>query len=597
MARQRFGQKQTRLSAEARAAAVESMKSCRMSFGGVLPNYVVAQVSAQTGVARATLRGWLAEADRVEALSPTEAEAEALAAEARRAASKRPGFEIRDEHLVIMRSHLNMKEAHQALFPEALRGSHGWVAYATFARAFKNLPASIREGILNGWDAMARHQTYLSMAAPHRNHTWHLDHTEADVWVSTNRGQVFRPWITCVRDNATGLRLAAVAYQGRPNEDSICDVLATAAAPKDYRLGKQTVTVGGLPTQLVLDNAREHFAEAVTKGAMLLGVLVAPTRAFYKHQNGPAESTFSGLNKQLLKGLPGYKKGGDGDNGQPLIAAKYADKVNPNEVLTFESFQLHLDKWLVDQNTKTRMHRLGNQTPLTAWADDQTPVRPASPETVRAMMLRASKGHAVNNEGIRFRGVDYLAPELTYYREKGLRVEVRYLKRETRFIEVFHDGAWVCRAVDRALLNPTQKRQILANRERDLDLLKRVNHAAKQDRLHRHMTTEADAYDGDDPESDTEGVVDEAVANVTDLTKARARKTPAKKKTTAKPSTETATDFERVDPTTPKRSKRSPAPSKTAAEQRREAKKNDQGRARIARRPGSNFGASPTDQQ
>lgn len=592
--------KRTRVDADTKAAVVEALRSYRTSFGDVLPNYVVAHVAAQFNLGGSTIRKWLTAADRMAALSPAEMTAAVVADQVRKTQMKRPGFEFTAEHLVAMRSHLNIKEAHADLFPESARGTEGWVAYSTFARAFKNLPASIREGILEGWDAMAKHQTYLSMAAPHRNHTWHLDHTEADVWVSTNRGQVFRPWVTCVRDNATGMRLAAVAYQGRPNEDSICDTLATAAHAKTYDHKGRDVTVGGLPTQLVLDNAKEHFAEAVTKGAMLLGVLIAPTRAFYKHQNGPAESTFSGLNKQLLKGMPGYKKGGDGDNGQPLIAAKYADKVDPNEVLTFESFQKHLDRWVVDQNTKTRMHRLGNQTPLTAWVDDPTPIREVAAETVRMMMLRASTQRAINGEGIRFRGVNYLAPELAYYREKGLRVEVRYLTRETRFIDVYFAGEWVCRAVDRELLTPGQKQQILANREKDLDLLKRVNHSAKQDRLHRHATTDADVYDDQDGDmAEAEVVVDDAVASVTDLTKARSRKpakTPAGKPAPAAQATDVA-EFERVDPTTPKRTKRSPAPAKTVAEKRRQDQKNAQSRARILQRPGSNFGDTPTDQQ
>lgn len=73
---------------------------------------------------------------------------------------------------------------------------------------------------------------------------------------------------------------------------------------REYQTSHGPLTVGGLPVQLVLDNGMEHFAEAVTKGALMLGVVINPTKAFYKHQNGPAESTFSGLNKQLFKALP-----------------------------------------------------------------------------------------------------------------------------------------------------------------------------------------------------------------------------------------------------------------------------------------------------
>ncbi|WP_176522994.1 Mu transposase C-terminal domain-containing protein [Blastococcus aggregatus] len=503
----------------------------------------------------------------------------------RRQDDKDGPFQINETHLTAIRSVLNRKEAHALLWPE--EDSPGRISYTTFTRAFKNLPPSIREGILHGWDAMGRHQVYLSMTAPHRNHTWHLDWTQADVWVSLPRGQVVRPWIGIVRDNATSMRLAAVAYVGRPNEDAMCDLLATAATTREYVLDGETILVGGLPVQLVLDNAREHFAEAVTRGAVMLGVVVAPTKAFYKHQNGPAESTFSGLNKQLLAGLPAYTKGGNGDDGKPLLCPDTPDKIDPDTILTIEDLQQRLDGWLVEKNTTGRVHRLGDQFPIVAWQDDPTEIRPVAVETVRAMMMRASFNRAINGEGIRFRGVDYLAPELNAYREKGFKVTVRYLARETRFIEVFDGDTWVCRAYDRRLLTETQRQAILRNRERDLDLLKRVNAAAVQDRIHRNATgDDTAAYDGDiDP--DVQEAVDEAIANVTDLNARRDRGRGAE---TVEPSA-----APRVDPTTPQRTKRSIAPSRTKSEEKRRDKKIQDAKERISKRPGSNFGGINDD--
>lgn len=573
---------------------LSALLAYRDTYGGVIPDFVLDTMKRQWGVAPRTMRWWIAEADKAAVMTAEEAartEAEKEARRRERGTTTRSPFELTEEHLVTVRSTLNVKAAHALLFPDDEKGQDGWVSYPTFARAFKNLPPSIRDGILDGWDAMAKRQVYLSMAAPHRNHTWHLDHTEADVWVSIRGGSIIRPHVSIVRDNATSMRLAAVAYVGRPNEDSICDLLATAAMLREYQSPNGSLAVGGLPVQLVLDNGMEHFAEAVTKGALMLGVVINPTKAFYKHQNGPAESTFSGLNKQLLKGLPGYKKGGNGDDGQPLIAPKYADKVDPDTVLTFESFQKHLDKWLVDKNTKQRLHRLGNQPPLVAWADDPTVIRDTPEETIRAMMQREATGRVVNAEGIRFRGVDYIAPELGYYRERGLRLTVRHLKRETRFIEVFDGDTWVCRAIDRTLLTESQRRAILLGRERDLALLKRINASANQDRLHRAQTDEAAAYDTEEPDAESSAAmqaVEEAVNKVTDIKQARSQKTrtPAD---TPTPATDRP-DMERVDPTTPKRSKRQHAPSRHAQRREKQEKKDNQSRARLLQRPGSNFG-------
>ncbi len=577
-------------------AIVTALLAYRDSYGGAIPDFVLDTMTTQWGVARRTMRWWVAEATKPAdpARVPVAETDDGVKTETRPRAS----FELTEEHLTVVRSTLNVKAAHGLLFPDDAKGEDGWVSYPTFARAFKNLPPSIRNGILEGWDGMAKRQVYLSMAAPHRNHTWHLDHTEADVWVSIRGGSIIRPNVSIVRDNATSLRLAAVAYLGRPNEDSICDLLATAAMRREYQTPDGPVAVGGLPVQLVLDNGLEHFAEAVTKGALMLGVVINPTKAYYKHQNGPAESTFSGLNKQLLKGLPGYKKGGDGDDGQPLVAPRYADQVDPSKVLTMESFQKHLDKWLVDKNTTQTLHRLGDQTPLAAWADDPTIIRETPAETVRAMMAREKTGRVVNTEGIRFRGVDYIAPELGYYRERGLRLTVRYLKRETRFIDVFDGDTWVCTAIDRTLLTENQRRAILAGRERDLDLLKRVNAAANQERLHRAHTNDSAAYDEDDDlDGDESGAVldavDEAIDNVTDMTQARSARTSGgttPEETGDANRQPSRLDLDRVDPTRVRRSRRQQAPSTSERNDKRRAKKTQTSHERIQQRPGANFG-------
>lgn len=573
-------------------AIVRAALSYRSTYGGALPNFAVDQIATHAGISTRSLRRWVAEFDeqtraqeQTKRVRPSKKNGEDRESSCtKRESGVGSPFEMSEEHLTAIRSTLNLKEAHSLLWPED--DSPGRVSYTTFTRAFRKLPPSIREGILHGWDAMVRHQVYLSMAAPHRNHTWHLDWTQADVWVSLPRGQVVRPWIGIVRDNATSMRLAAVAYAGRPNEDAMCDLLASAACMRDYDLNGETVRVGGLPVQLVMDNAREHFAEAVTRGAIMLSVVIAPTKAFYKHQNGPAESTFSSLNKQLLAGMPGYTKGGNGDDGKPLLCPETPDKIDPNTVGTIESLQKDLDEWVEHSNTTIRVHRLGDQPPIVAWHDDPTEVRPVAVETVRAMMMRASFDRAINAEGIRFRGVDYLAPELNAYREKGQTVTVRYLKRETRFIEVFDGDTWICRAYDRTLLTDAQRQAILRNRENDLNLLKRVNAAAVQDRIHRHAAGEDSAYDGDiDP--DAEEAVDEGIANVTDLTARRDR--------TNSGDSADASATARMDPTTPQRRKRQIAPSRTKAEEKRRDKKIQESKERISKRPGSNFGGINDD--
>lgn len=500
-----------------------------------IPAWALRTLAAQCGISPRTLQRWVRA--HLDDLPSTE----------------HRRFEISREHLVAVRATLNLREAHKSLWPT--RATEGWVSYPTFARAFSALPSGIRDGVLGGIDGMAASHVYLSMAAPHANHTWHLDHTQADVWVNMGRGQIARPWVSMCRDSSTSVRLCAVAYEGRPNEDSLCDLLATAAQGHRYDTPDGPIEIGGTPVQIVLDNGAEHFAEAVTRGAALLGSVVAPTKAYAKHQNGQAESGFSALNKQLLAHLPGYTKGGLNESGRTALTPDLPDKIDPSTVLTFEAFQTEIDKYVHEQNTTTKIHRLGGMTPLQAWAADPTERVPVTEATVRAMMLRHSTAHAVNAEGIRFRGRDYLAFELNSYRTKGLRLTIGYLSRETRFIEVFDGADWICRAYDRDLLSVGQRQQVLAARQRDIALINEINAQAIQQRRHMLASTDAEAYDESTTDVEAEGATEAAVDE--------ALSTDASNVVTmhAEQDTDGVTDMPRQDPTTPRLSKRQRARS------------------------------------
>ncbi|NMM24532.1 MAG: DDE-type integrase/transposase/recombinase [Phycicoccus sp.] len=483
-----------------------------------------------------------------------------------------------EAHLVSIRSHLNAHAAWESLWPS--KDSPGRPGYSTFARAFRNMPAPIKAGVMEGWDGMMAHHVYLPMTAPHRNHTWHLDHTQADLWVTIPRYQdPIRPWVSIVRDNATSAKLTAVAYTGRPNEETIRDTLATAAQPETYDLNGEEVVVGGVPVQLVFDNAKEHFAEAIRQGALMMGTFIAPTKAYHKWQNGPAEATFNGLNRQLLAGLPGYTGGGKNDHGQPSFVDSNPSKIDPAKVLTIKQFQKELDRWRIHTNLTSSLTRLGNQSPLAAWHDDPTELEILSDATFRAMMMRTAKGRVVNGEGIHWRGIYYTAGELSSYRERGYFLDVRYLNRENRFIEVFDGDTHVCRAWDRNLLTDEQRRQILGVRGRNVAFQNRVDASALQDRLHRKVTDDAEAYDDDTQDwpidvTGLELVPDDAPEKPLESGGFTPPDLPARSLT---------------EPTA-RRSKRMRAPAKNSQEMRKRDKALETSRDRISTRPNTAFG-------
>lgn len=524
-------------------AVVTSALRYREANDGVLSNHALIVLADQFGVSSRSIRRWVNAATDVGAppVKPRK---------------RQPAFEMGQRHLVAIRKHQNLKRAHAELFPP---GCEDPISYPTFTRAFGRLSHALRAGLLGGAADMANAQIYLSTTAPHVNHTWHMDHKEADIWVTVPRGRIAKPWVSTVRDSATGAWLAAIAYMGRPNEDTICDTLATAAAGRRYDLNGQTVEFGGLPVQLVLDNAAEHFAQAVVRGSVLMGVVVAPTRAYEKQANGLAENTHSVI-ADVEKSMPGWSKAKSATLAAPLTPGLPGD-VDLSNLMSIESYQRRLDALIDEMNTK-QVRRLGGRSRVQAWHEDPTERRAIPPESLRLMMLREARGRVVNAEGIRFRGRDYLAPELTHYRERGLTLTVGYLNRETRFIDVFDDdGVWICRAYDRELLTEGQRFQILAARSRDRALLAQIDALAKEDARHEAAGgVEYDTTPDDLPHSDA-ALLDAALDNVVPMSAQH----PA---------------VERTDPTTPRtvtvRPKRTVAPARTTRVESRSSSQADE---------------------
>jgi putative transposase len=83
--------------------------------------------------------------------------------------------------------------------------------------------------------------------------------------------------------------------------------------------------------------------------------------------------------------------------------------------------------------------------PTRLGATDDTPLQPVEPEALRLSLLEERRSYKVHPKGIHFRNVWYtalgsLAPHV------GSKVEVRYMPRDSSFIEVFYEGDWVCTA-------------------------------------------------------------------------------------------------------------------------------------------------------
>ena len=361
----------------------------------------------------------------------------------------REKFVITLDHLAVLANEQNAWDAHGVLEKEGLVAC----SYETFARALRDTDPALVQGALAGHSGFVRNRVYQRFVAPHRGHTWHFDHTTADVWVwaSHRHKTPIRPSVSVVVDSATGYWLAIPATPDPVNAEHVAAVLAQAG---DLREEHGTV-VGGLPAVMTFDNAAEHHARAIMQGAARLAVIPDPTTAYHPWQNGKAERPMGLVNQKLCAKLPGAtaKQAGTTETGAPRFAARLPKDIRGDEAIGWDLFVTMLEALRHKVNTTYKMTRLGGLTRAQAWAADPTELVRVSDELVAHAMLVEARDHVVGGDGIHFRKKTYIAPGMT----RNMRVRVRHFPSNKDYIEVFDlAGDHLYRAFDTLRLTPSQ---------------------------------------------------------------------------------------------------------------------------------------------
>lgn len=397
-------------------------------------------------------------------------------------APERDCFTITDEHLTVIASYGNYQDAYDHL------DSTGQVSVSrsTFYRALLHrtdpgLVAAAREGE----PGLRRYRLHMRYSPPHVNHTWHIDATQADLytWLSHKESYPVRPWIYVCVDGATGFT-GLFPFKERPNAEAVAAALTEMSLERFVR----GVRVGGIPEQIVCDNAAEHFAGTIQNAALQLGWVFAPTTPYSPWQNGKAERALGLMNQKLAAKLPGALHAGVRRDGTPRQVAKLPADIKPGDVLAWHSFCVLLRLFNEQLNTHYRVKRLGGRTRLEALAQDATPRRFLSEQQVRAAMMLAARPHACNKDGFSFRGHVYTpVPESTGRENdmsnKGFRVgdyyQIRYLPTQEAFIEVYDEqGRYVGMAVQSHLMSKEQKDLLMLDRARQERVTRAVESGA-----------------------------------------------------------------------------------------------------------------------
>lgn len=477
----RSGCTRTRLSLADKYAIVCQLR--RLGGGGRPLGAHVRAVAERYDVSVKTVYHWLNDprfaSDECPELSPT-----------------RRRFEITTEHLAVVAQEQNMFTAWEKMRDAGLLQC----SYDTFARAMRErTDPTLVAAALQGYEGLTNNRLYLKWVPPHRCHTYHVDHTKLDLWVfpSHKHRTPIRPHITVVVDGATGL-MHAVPWTGDVNGDMIAAALVDAAVEKNY----YGVPVGGVPEQVIFDNAAAHFGPAMRAGVERLGWIPAPTAAYSSWQNGKAERAIGLLNQRLSNRAPGATNAGTTRTGAQRHVARQPKDVHPDQVWGWKAFVLALQAEVDAINTTITVDRLGGLTRLEAYAADETERRPiAQAEASLAMLTSGDKTYTATKNGINFDGVDYVDSCLEY----GRKYLIRYLPTQRDFINVRAlNDEHVGFAYNAERLPKHRRDALMAQRARQERDAKAIEYGVQVHRRHLAAVDNAGVDYGTDDESPAE---------------------------------------------------------------------------------------------
>ncbi|MBR7744352.1 DDE-type integrase/transposase/recombinase [Phycicoccus sp. BSK3Z-2] len=467
----------------ARQAVVASL--LRLGGGQSPSSAHVNRVAALYGVTQRTIYRWLRDPILREALAPVPV------------GIRRRGFKITTMHLTVIADEQNARSAWRRLRD----AGEVECSYATFMRALDNCDPGLREAAIHGFKGLVNNRLYLKHTPPHRNHTFHLDHTILDVfvWPSHREKSPIRAQVTVVVDGYSGL-IHAVPWKTDVNGDMVAAALVEAATERDY----YGVKVGGVPEQVVLDNAAAHFGPAMRAGAQNLGWLLSPTHPYSSWQNGKAERAIGLLNQRLANRAPGATDAGTTrKNMRRHIPVTQMDRLDPNTVWSWKAFTLALREVVDDLNRNVPVERLGNQTRLAVYAKDPTERHPIDASiAVQSMLHTAERTYQATKNGIQYDNRQYVSADVQF----GRRYLVRYLPTLRDSIHLYTaNGQYVGEAFEAGSLPPKARAKFMAARAQQERAATAIEHGVVAARRHFADAVNAQVASTDDDGADEVG--------------------------------------------------------------------------------------------
>jgi len=292
-----------------------------------------------------------------------------------------------------------------------------------------------------------RAQLRLERREGQRSQTLIADHKLADVLVSLpGTHKPARPWITSFMEPSTRA-IAGLAVSVRPHRGVVLAALGEA-----IRERPELTPAHGKPWIVRFDNGLEFLAKAIGSAALDLGFTPVPLRRRSPWLNGKIERWHQTMTVEMIRRLPHWTGGPQRENGSLDVP----DDIEP---VAIEVFIALLLEWVAEYNFDRPHSSLMGRTPAQAWQDDQTPLRAASEQDLRRYLLECPGTRVVEARGVKFSNRWYTNEQLQPLVSR--RVELRLMPHDNRWLEIYHRGEWVCRAIRHDEATEEQRQLVL----------------------------------------------------------------------------------------------------------------------------------------
>lgn len=381
----------------------------------------LARIAVERGIAERTLRRWLA-AWRANGIQGLERARRSDAGMARRLA---PEMEAIVRSMATRRPRPTVAAIHRKVQAEAKTRDLPSASYSVVARIVRGIkPARITVAT----DPAAyrdRHELVHRRDSDTPNEMWQADHTVLDVLLLEG-GKPARPWLTVVMDDHS--RAIAGFFLTIAAPSAVNTALALRQAI--WRKVDPDWAVCGIPEQLYVDNGSDFVSENIEQACIALKIRLIHSRPGRPRGRGKIERFFRTVNDMFLPDIPGHLI-----KGKPLS----------EPAIDLAELAMRFERFLHDVYHR-RPHGTTGEEPLARWQSGGfLPALPESREALDMLLLRVPKPRKVGRDGIRFMGRRYVEPTLAAF--VGEQVDVLYDPCDLAEVRIYHDGAFVCRAL------------------------------------------------------------------------------------------------------------------------------------------------------